>query len=92
MPLRDIRSLSDGNSQLIEWVLGAAGNRIHGTTRERPLTQFVETERYLLKPLPDRPPELAEWTKVKVHGDCHVQFGKCLYSVPYTLVPVAASR
>ena len=86
VPLRDMRSLSDGNSQLTEWVLGTAGNRIHGTTRERPLTQFVETERYLLKQLPDRPPELAEWAKVKVHGDCHVQFQKCLYSVPYILV------
>ena len=30
--------------------------------------------------------ELAEWAKVKVHGDCHVQFAKCRYSVPYRLV------
>jgi hypothetical protein len=87
LPLRRFRSLSDGNHQLSEWVVGVAGNRIHGTTRQRPLTQFVETERYLLKPLPDRPPELAVWKKVKVHADGHVQFDYCFYSVPYTLVP-----
>ena len=43
-------------------------------------------ERFLLKPLPERPVELSEWAKVKVHGDCHVQFAKCRYSVPYRLV------
>ena len=86
LPLRDFRSLSNGNHQLTEWVMGQAGNRIHGTTRQRPLTQFVETERYLLKPLPDRPPELAVWTKAKVHADCHVQADYAYYSVPYELV------
>ena len=40
----------------------------------------------MLTPLPDRPVELVEWATVKVHGDCHVQFAKCRYSVPYQLV------
>ena len=40
----------------------------------------------MLKPLPAVPPELAEWAKVKVHRDCHVQFEKCLYSVPFKLI------
>ena len=31
-------------------------------------------------------PELAAWASVKVHGDCHVQYEKCRYSVPYRLV------
>jgi len=86
LPLRDFRCLAHGNQQLTEWTMGEAGNRIHGTTRQRPLTQFVETERYLLQPLPERPPELAVWAKVKVHADCHVQFEYGLYSVPYALV------
>lgn len=85
VPLRDYRSLADGNDQLHDWVLGVAGNRIHGTTHERPLTRFVEVERYLLQPLPARAVELAEWAQVKVHGDGHVQFAKCRYSVPYRL-------
>ena len=86
LPLRAFRDLADANRQAREWVLGMAGNRTHGTTFEKPLTRFAETERHLLKPLPDRPPELATWASVTVHGDCHVQFEKCRYSVPYRLV------
>ena len=86
VPLREFRSLSDANAQLRAWVLGEAGNRIHGTTHERPLTRFEETERHLLQALPVRAVELAVWAKVKVHGNCHVQFEKCHYSVPYRLV------
>ena len=85
-PLREFRGLGDNNRQLQDWVMSTAGNRIHGTTHEKPLTRFVETEKHLLKPLPDTPPELASWNKVKVHGDCHVQHEKCRYSVPYRLV------
>lgn len=86
LPLRQFRSLADGNGQLREWILGTAGNRIHGTTKERPLTLFTETERHLLRGLPDVPPELATWARVKLHGDCHVRFEKALYSAPFQLV------
>jgi len=85
-PLRHFRSLADGNRQLREWVLGEAGNRVHGTTRELPLKRFADTERALLKPLPDVPPMIATWAKVKVHRDAHVQYAKCLYSVPFRLI------
>ena len=47
---------------------------------------FAEIEQARLKPLPDVPPEQAVWAKVKVHGDGHVQFEHCRYSVPYTLI------
>ena len=86
VPLRDFRGLVDGNEQLRGWILGEAGNRIHGTTYQRPLSRFHDTERHLLKALPARAPELAVWAKVKVHGNAHVQFEKCQYSVPYQLV------
>jgi transposase len=86
VPLRDFRNLIDANQQLMKWNLGTASNRIHGTTREKPLTLFTETESILLKPLPDNPPELAIWEKVKVHGDCHVMYLKCRYSSPHQLV------
>ena len=85
VPLRSFRSLTDANQQLKEWLLETAGNRIHGSTHEKPLTLF-ETERHLLKTLPDKPPELAVWEKVTVHGNCHVQFKKCYYSAPFRLV------
>lgn len=86
MPLRDFRSLSDANRQLKNWVLQTAGNRIHGTTKQKPLTVFIETEKPLLAALPDVVPELAVWAKVKLHGNCHVQFENCFYSAPFRLV------
>lgn len=86
LPLREFRNLADLNRQAQEWVLGVAGNRIHGTTREQPLRRFVEAEKDFLKALPDAPPELVGWAQVKLHGDCHVQFEKCRYSAPYKLV------
>ena len=85
VPLRTFRNLVDANEQLKAWLLEVAGNRIHGSTHEKPLTLF-ETEHHLLKPLPDNPPELAVWEKVSVHGNCHVQFLKCYYSAPFRLV------
>jgi hypothetical protein len=85
LPLRTFRDLTDANRQLQQWVLEEAGNRIHGSTYEKPLTRFA-TEQGLLTPLPDCPPEPATWARVKVHRDAHVQFEKCLYSVPFRLM------
>lgn len=86
MPLRSFRTIQDGNHQLKQWILEVAGNRIHGTTKQKPLSAFAETERCLLKPLPANPPELATWAKVKLHGNCHVQFENTYYSAPFRLV------
>lgn len=86
VPLREYRSIVDSNKQLIQWILEIAGNRIHGTTHEKPLNRFHDTEKFLLQPLPERPIELSVWTQVTLHGDCHVQFEKCRYSAPYKLV------
>ena len=86
VPLKEFRSLSDANAQLKSWLLSVAGNRKHGTTKCQPLERFTEIEQALLSPLPEVPPEQAVWAKVKVHGDGHVQFEHCRYSVPYTLI------
>jgi transposase len=86
LPLREFRDLTDANRQLREWIMGTAGNRIHGTTKQKPLTLFAEAEKHLLNPLPDNPPELAVWAQLKLHGNCHLQFEKCFYSAPYRLV------
>ena len=85
LPTRDFRDLVDANGQLIDWVLGTAGNRLHGTTRERPLTRFA-TERSFLKPLPEVPVELATWKKVPLHPNCHAQVEKCFYSAPFRFI------
>lgn len=86
VPLRQFRSLTDANGQLKEWILSTAGNRVHGTTKHRPLSMFADTERHLLKALPDVAPELAAWTRAKLHGNCHVHFEKAFYSAPFRLV------
>jgi transposase len=87
LPLRDFRNqISEANRQLKIWLLETAGNRIHGTTHEKPLTLFEQTERILLKKLPEHPPEKATWQKVAVHTDCHITYLKCRYSAPYKLV------
>lgn len=85
VPLRDFKGLYDANVQLKAWLLETAGNRIHGSTREQPLTLFA-TEKLMLQPLPAVPVDCARWEKVNVHAHCHVQFLKCHYSVPYQLV------
>ncbi len=86
IPLRQFRSLADANRQLREWILETAGNRIHGTTKQKPLVLFAETEKHLLRPLPDVPPELATWAQHKLHGNCHIHFEKAYYSAPFKLV------
>ncbi len=86
LPLREFRDLSAANAELRAWILDVAGQRIHGTTRERPIERFVETEQPFLRPLPACAPQLAVWARVKLHADCHVQFENAYYSAPYRLV------
>jgi len=84
LPTRQFRDLADLNAQARTWVMQEAGARIHGTTRQAPLALF-ESERAFLQPLPPLAPDLGSWHKVSVHRDCHVQFERVLYSVPFTL-------
>jgi transposase len=85
LPLRDFKTLQEANIQLQEWILGTAGNRIHGSTFEQPLKRFTEIERQLLKPLPATPPEIAIWLKALLYKNCHVRYAKNYYSAPYHL-------
>jgi transposase len=84
VPLRHFKNLQDANVQLKQWVLGTAGNRHHGSTHQKPLSQFTEIERYQLTPLPEHPPEIASWYKVTPYKNCHVRHNKNFYSVPYS--------
>ena len=86
LPGREFRDLADANRQLEAWVLEEAGQRIHGTTRERPVTRFVETERHELQPLPERAFEPVEWKRRQVHRDCHVRLDLSFYSVPFVWI------
>lgn len=86
LPLKEFRSLADANQQINEWNSTTAAIRIHGTTRQQPIKLFRDTEKHFLKQLPHRPVEPATWAKVKLHGNCHVQFEKSFYSAPYRWV------
>ena len=85
-PLREFHSVAHANEQLHAWILGEAGNRLHGSTRERPLKRFSEIEQALLQPLPAMAPACATWAKAKLHPNCHVQHDYCHYSAPFRLI------
>ena len=82
---REPTTITRANQDVLRWVNTTAGQRIHGTTKEKPLVRF-ETEREALLPLPGRPYDMAVWKQVKLHRDCHVVFDHAYYSAPFRLV------
>ncbi|NMG04735.1 IS21 family transposase [Azoarcus taiwanensis] len=85
LPLRTFRDLVDLNAQARRWVMEEAGVRRHGTTGEAPLSRF-DIERVMLHPLPAVAPDLGVWKQASVYRDCHLQFDRAFYSVPFALV------
>ena len=83
---RDLESLDGRNAKLRAWCTAIAGQRVHGTTRERPLTRFERVERPALQPLPPAPYDLAVWSRARVYRDCHLTFQGAYYSAPFRLV------
>jgi len=81
---REPTPIIQANRDVKRWVNTTAGNRTHGTTKERPLERF-DIEREALQPLPRTPYDLAVWKQVKLHRDCHVVFDNAYYSAPYRL-------
>jgi len=82
---REPTTITQANRDVLRWVNTTAGQRIHGTTKEKPLVRF-ETEREALLPLPGTPYDMAIWKQVKLHRDCHVVFDHAYYSAPFRLV------
>jgi len=86
-PLRNRQffSLAEMNEAIAEKLAQLNGRAFRGEpTSRRGL--FDELERAALKPLPAQRYELAEWKKVTVNIDYHVEWDHHFYSVPYTLV------
>ena len=81
------RDLAELRAAARRWSLEVAGQRIHGTTRKRPLEVFEEEERPLLAPWDGEPYEVPDWCTAKVHADHHVACQYALYSVPSALCP-----
>jgi hypothetical protein len=82
---REPTTITQANQDVLRWVNTTAGQRMHGTTKEKPLARF-ETERTALQPLPGTPSDMAVWKQVKLHRDCHVVFERAYYSAPFRLV------
>lgn len=83
---RALEELEHARAELQRWVDGVADQRIHGTTRRKPIELFEEAERQALLPLPARPYVPVTWKKATVHANSHVEFDRREYSVPWTLV------
>jgi hypothetical protein len=73
-------------THLAEWML-VADQRIHGTTREAPLTRFERDERVTLRPLPQRAlPRREQRLRRRVAHDACVDVYAIRYSVPLRLI------
>jgi transposase len=81
---RSFDSFADLQRHLARWMVEVADQRIHGTTREKPVVRFLRDERQALRPLPPRP--LAVRTRRltrRVSADCFVDIDTIRYSVPH---------
>ena len=76
------RDLTHVKESATKWCVETAGQRIHGSTRQRPLVVFENVERPALKPLAAGRFDPPHWGRCKVHPDHHISFAKSLYSVP----------
>ncbi len=83
---RDLGPLGAMRAEAARWCREVAGQRLHGTTGERPAVAFGQRERAALQSLPPRPWEAATWTSALVAADCHLRAGGAGYSVPYRYV------
>jgi transposase len=78
-------SLSQANQAIAE-LLSALNTRPFKKLPGSRQSLFDSLERPALGPLPAQPYEYAEWKRVRVNIDYHVEIDGHYYSVPYTLV------
>ena len=69
------------SQQYINKKVAVANERIHGTTRRKPIVVFSEEELPALRPLPAIAYEIEEFHEGIVRKDCHVRFRSKYYSV-----------
>lgn len=82
----DFRDLADCRTRAEQWCREVAGQRVHGTTRQRPAEVFGVEEQSRLRPAPTEPFDLPNYSNPKVAPDRHVQVNRALYSVPGELI------
>jgi transposase len=82
---REPTSITQANRDVLVWCETTAGERIHGTTKEKPLSRFEQIEKALLKPLPETRYDLAVWKQTCLGRDGYIEFDHAYYSAPYRL-------
>jgi hypothetical protein len=85
MAVHEPKDIPQANQTALDWIENWAGQRMHGTTKQKPLLRFQEVERAALLPLPVDPYDLAVWNQLVVGRDCYVNFDKAYYSAPERL-------
>ncbi len=81
------RDLPHMRKEALHWCREVAGQRVHGTTRRKPVEVFDTEERQTLLPWDGDPYEVTRWRNAKVQRDHHVTCQHALYSVPSALCP-----
>ncbi|MSQ84973.1 MAG: IS21 family transposase [Myxococcales bacterium] len=66
----------------LQWCLGTAGQRDHGTTHKQPAEDFAANERPHLLAAPATPYDVPEWLSVGVRCDHTITVACALYSMP----------
>ena len=74
------------SQEYLDKKLVIANERVHGTTRLKPIDQFLNREAVQLKPLPAVSYAPEEILEAKVRADGHVRFDNKYYSLPEQLI------
>ncbi len=84
---REFSSFEALQEHLVWWMRDIADQRIHGTTKEKPIERFERDEVSTLQLLNDRPPfQLGRDLQRIVHTDACVEVDNNFYSVPWHLI------
>jgi len=78
-PLRTFTGLADVNSQVRQWLIEVANQRLHRETRQTPEHRF---QPQALRPLPPLLPDYRDAALALVHKDIRVRFDGNSYCVP----------
>ena len=68
----EFRDLAHLRDEAARWCRKVAGQRIHGTTRRKPLQVFLDEEREALTSWDGEPCKITHWRMARVHPDHHL--------------------
>tara|TARA_B110000046_G_C12985655_1_gene395491 strand:+ start:278 stop:1702 length:1425 start_codon:yes stop_codon:yes gene_type:complete len=82
---REFKNNEDMNCQLRKWQ-EKANDRVHGTTKEKPVEMYLNKEKEAMLVLPNAEYNISSWHRRRVGKDCHVIIDNNYYSVPVKYV------